>query len=209
MPVRGSLIGVAGRSIHGWVAPDRTGAGQPTVTLFANGEEIGQTLADRAGPVDGAFGFSIPFARLFQREGQVHFEARSEGQAFASLDQNFGVGLSDLFAGQVEGVANGVIRGWAVNLGAGEIPITLNVHLGALWLGSTITDQPRGDIRRRFGVKGDAGFGFPIPAPFRTSKAQAFRLFYANTAIELEGSPLVFPEGRAGPKADALAALLG
>lgn len=84
-------------------------------------------------------------------------------EAFLSAAQSKRPVLTEFYDGVVDGVDDGVARGWAVNLVHPEKPVELEVVADGRVIASGVTGMPRPDVK-------DAGYaarlsGFAIPLP--------------------------------------------
>jgi hypothetical protein len=123
-------------------------------------------------------------------DGGIRLVACCAGTVFASAAHIEEAGSSLGKLGVVDEVGKWRLGGWAIDLHRPDRPVTVDVRLGALWIGAAQTLIPRRDIQARFSVSQPSGFSYSIPAPLRSARLGALRLFIANTDIELAGSPL-------------------
>lgn len=93
------------------------------------------------------------------------------------------------FKGGVDGIAGGVIFGWAVDSAATSKFPEIEIFIGNTLAGKTLANLPRSDIAHATNVAGRCGFIFDL-RPHLGSLPQTIRVREAISGHELTGSPI-------------------
>jgi hypothetical protein len=90
--------------------------------------------------------------------------------------------------GYVDTISATAIRGWAYD--ANDFARSIEVHVyadgqagrGGTLVGSGLANQPRGDVNSLFGITGDHGFNFAVPASLCDGRAHSIFVYGIDTA---------------------------
>ncbi|BBK36720.1 hypothetical protein STAQ_17980 [Allostella sp. ATCC 35155] len=121
---------------------------------------------------------------------------RAEDAASEPARDNVHV-LPPRFAGHVDSIENGFVRGWARDEAAPGSRTLVEIYLGDHSLGTTTADRYREDLIAAGMGDGRHGFAFPLPPEARDAPAVAIGVYFAGTRI-----PLVRPDGTTAPLQD-------
>jgi hypothetical protein len=138
-----------------------------------------------AGAPEGAREFELSATLSAAPYGAFRLQACCAGIVFASAHYIQGTGPTFGQVGVVEEIGKFQLGGWALDMSRPDRPVTLDVRLGALWIGALQTLIPRPDIQARYDVSQPCGFKYTKPAPLRGANVGDIRFFIANTDVEL------------------------
>ncbi len=150
-------------------------------------------------------------AITFASVAGVRFTMTSrEGREMAELQ--FCLAKPVRIEGFLDGMIDGVIQGWALNVddGAGTRlgGLRILVTSGGEPVGEVLADQYRADVATAVGCDAVCGFVFSPPPELRHSRRVEFRFFALPSRTELPGSPLEvsFPQDGERERLNALVA---
>ncbi len=96
----------------------------------------------------------------------------ANGRSKRSLDPP-----KDNIYGGLEYVDGREVIGWAMDIKNVSHPLQLQIMLGDVIVGSTVTNIPRQDVETAYSVQGDFGFTFHAPRPFSDEEIDAIRVY--------------------------------
>ena len=132
----------------------------------------------------------------------------SSGEALAEL--HFCLAKPIRVEGALDGMTNGIIQGWALNIDDNAKTklggVRVLVTTGGQPVAELLADQYRADVAQAIGCEAVCGFTF-APAPeLRSRNRSEFRFFAMPGRHELQGSPLevIYPEDSERDRINAL-----
>lgn len=208
-PIEGFVDRVLAGEVQGWAFDPNKPGRRVHIIARHEGEIIAETLADlprkdlsRGGKGDGKHGFNlrIPAAfldgsprrlrieaasgrtRILLRRGEITLaSSRPSAGARKSKSPPAAAGPS----GALEGVANGVLLGWAVQPKSGGAPAVVDVYDDERYLGSVMADRPR--PRRDDEPRGAKSFHFRLPDGADEAVLRRLRARIGGTQLDLRG----------------------
>jgi len=198
----GHLDGVFDGRLCGWASPRESTVPVP-VEIFADGVWLATVIADEfradvaaAGIADGYCGFSVDIRDKIPFDRHAAISARIYGET-VPLSGSPVYYERVAFLGCADGIDDGEIHGWAVDLRSPEQPVSVDIFLGSSIVGQTMTIEERPDIRAWLSelgvdVVGRHGFRFKLDHVFDDGNTHSFNLRISRTSRELTGSPLAY-----------------
>ena len=89
--------------------------------------------------------------------------------------------------GALDGVVEGVARGWARRSGRPDRPVSVDVYIDGRFIGRVQADRFRPDLAERFGERGMHGFSYALP--LLSLGGTELRAYASASGVELAGSP--------------------
>ncbi|MDF3623814.1 glycosyltransferase [Brytella acorum] len=181
--------------------------------VLIDNQEVAQILCDAERPdVANALGlgsskvgfeFHIPDAFIdgdkhtiafrFSDRLAVPYSAAPEGDAPKDVHTFVGY-IRPTYQGFVDGIKQGVLRGWVVQSQRGGPKmggVTVALSANGTNLGQLKADRYRGDVAAVLGCDPNCGFEYIIPQRLRGSTPREYRVVVMPEKTELDGSPFV------------------
>ncbi|HEX8232972.1 MAG TPA: hypothetical protein VF559_06485 [Caulobacteraceae bacterium] len=219
-PIEGFVDRVLAGEVQGWAFDPNKPGRRVHIVARHEGEIVAETLADlprkdltRGGKGDGKHGFNlrIPAAFLDGSPRRLRIEAAFGRTRVLLRRGEITVASSRPSAGQrkpkpapaggpsgaLEGVANGVLLGWAAQPKSGGAPAVIDIYDDERYLGSVTADRPR--PRRDEEPRGAKSFHFRLPDGADEALLRRLRARITGTQLDLRG--LRLPQGAAKPEA--------
>lgn len=197
--IDGEVTGIEGGKIVGWVANKVDQLSLIPVSVYYGGNKIASTLANKSLTEEmmkkssSGKSFSIILPKQFYdgRTRSLQFKA---GEVEADLKNIVGpISFDDGFP--LEGSAsvdnNGVIKGWAIDLGEPKTPIIVSAHYGEREVARTLADLNEKTLASRFGKTNcHHGFSLELPSNLGDGKKRNIRLVASSWGYDILESPI-------------------
>lgn len=106
-------------------------------------------------------------------------------------DRSFGIEFAwHCYDGRVDGIVDEQILGWAANVLAPELPISIDLLQGDVKIASAVADEFREDLENAAIGTGRHGFRLALSGLLTVSDGLQLRIRFGGTDIELPGSPV-------------------
>jgi hypothetical protein len=212
--VEGALLGLTRAGIVGWARDLARPEAIVEVVLFGAGQELGRGHAAifdddmvraRVGP--GIPGFAIRLATLPAGPFPLRLELRdAAGTPLGSplvvtgadeLRPALDPASAMRIEGQVDGMIEGRLLGWAWDVSHPATVLRLDLFDGAKKLASTSADQVREDLRAAGKRDGACGFAFDLPASLLDGRPHSLSVRVEGSTLAIPGGPVTFGPGGA------------
>lgn len=222
--VEGALLGLTRAGIVGWARDLARPEAIVEVVLFGAGQELGRGHAEifdddmvraRVGP--GIPGFAIRLATLPAGPFPLRLELRdAAGTPLGSplvvtgadeLRPALDPASAMRIEGQVDGMIEGRLLGWAWDVSHPATVLRLDLFDGARKLASTSADQMREDLRAAGKRNGACGFGFDLPASLLDGRPHSLSVRVEGSTLAIPGGPVTFGPGGAPMLYEEVAAM--
>ncbi len=204
------LDAVEGGRAHGW-AHDPDDPGRSTsLRIVIDNVERGSVLCDRPRPDVLATGllsehvgfkFDIDPALLDGMTHSLSFLDTDGRPVIMTMEArqrqsySFKAAFKPEVFSAVDDMQHSLLRGWvACRRSAGgpiEGSLELLITINGDEVARVVADRPRPDVAASIGCNSACGFAVRLPAAYRSSVVQEFRVFLLPERLELSGSPLV------------------
>lgn len=208
-PIEGFVDRVLAGEVQGWAFDPNKPARRVHITARHEGEIIAETLADlprkdltRGGKGDGKHGFNLRIpagfldgsprrlrieaasgrTRVLLRRGEITVATSRPSATARKPRPGAGAGTP---SGALEGVANGVLLGWAAQPRSGGAPAVVDIYDDERYLGSVMADRPR--PRREDEPRGAKSFHFRLPQDADEQLLRRLRARITGTQQDLKG----------------------
>ena len=148
--------------------------------------------------------------KLGTLDGAPIMMSSRSGEALAEL--HFCLAKPIRVEGALDGMINGLIQGWALNIDDNARTklggVRVLVTSGGQPVAELLADQYRADVAQAIGCEAVCGFTFAPPPELRSRNRSEFRFFAMPGRHELQGSPLevIYPEDSERDRINALIA---
>ena len=197
--IEGEVVGIQDGKIVGWAMNRVDQLSLLSISVYYGGKKIASTLANKnmpehlskLHPSGRSFSAILPKQFYDGRARSLQFKA---GDVEADLKNLVGpVSFEDGFP--LEGSAsidkNGVVKGWAIDLGEPKSPIIVSAYYGEKEVARTLADMKDGSLSSRFGKTNcHHGFTFELPSNLGDGKKRNIRLIASSWGYEILDGPL-------------------
>jgi hypothetical protein len=98
-------------------------------------------------------------------------------------------GIPEQLKGSLDGVIDGLVSGWAVDVASPTAPVELEILINGELVGRALSDRYREDLVVAGIGSGRHGFAAPVGPDWQDGLEHEVRVFAAGTDYELDGSP--------------------
>ena len=207
--IQGGLIGIERDGVVGWAWDGNAPEAPVQVKLFAGGQLVGQAVANQfddervrtlVGP--GVPGFITRLAvapngryplslRVHDAAGNPLGEPLSV-HAEAELSGLIGLEPMASYEGNIDGVYDGALKGWARDADAPDRPMELELRDTGVTIGHCTANLLREDLRLAGLHHGLYGFSLDLPVSLLDGRAHSLSVGVAGSKVTLRGGPIAF-----------------
>jgi hypothetical protein len=212
----GHIDGLEHRGDGGWVlvgwAQDQANPDKLLDVEVVDGSRVmavGRTGSFRedvknAGFGDGYCGLSIPLPLESLGDRQEYDLSLRVAGTGISITPPISIRKSG-FLGHVDGYEDGILRGWAVNVGDAATPAAIDILIDGKFVARVSADQPRDDVAQHYGAR-LCGFEWVVPREVADGAPRRLAARITNTSTFLPGtSAEINLTPRSGPNIHGLA----
>lgn len=199
--VQGYIDGLDGAFLCGWAYQTDDPYKTLEVEIFVDGSSVGKVSAALDRPdlkhsdIPQLHGFRFPIPDDL-KDGKIHVvDVNAEGKALRNAP--FRIAFPALpptqdapaFEGHFDGIVNGFVRGWVLDLEHLTSRVSLDLLIDAQFVRTFEAGQYRPDLGINYG-SGYHGFHTPVPKRFLDEKMHTVAVVLAGTDTHLKSSPL-------------------
>lgn len=203
----GQVFGIQGGAVVGWVWNAESPYETLEVELYVDDIRVAQGKADhfdlelaKAKRGNGMHRFELRLDRLPAQSAPFQIRAVVAGTsmellpavAISTLEQAESLLSGSEYCGQITGISDGMIRGWAINRRNPHENPVLTLRDGPREIAVQPAIEQSVAAAEAGGMAGAFRFQFPVPANALDGRIHAFSVTAGQAAIALAGSPVLF-----------------
>lgn len=213
--IEGELQSLGDEGFEGWAWDSAKPYDPVGVEILCNDEVIARTLAD---------GFALDLVKQRKGNGMHMFRVIPEslpkldypltiwakvagsetplaGQIIIKSKADFtGIvpkTLLDDYKGYVDGINDGLMIGWVINLGIPDEDIEVELLDGERVIATAFANRYREDVEKQYKGSDKSGFELPLTHDLLDGRLHSLRVRVAGSHYELANSPVIFGPGAA------------
>jgi SAM-dependent methyltransferase len=204
-PYKSFLDGVREGALHGWAVNVKEPAEPARVSIYHNGDCIGETTAmhfrqDLVRPSLGlghgnyAFAFAVPPRIRVLREYTLSAVLDGAVEILGSPVAVVEPSQFPMIDGAVDGIHGGTLEGWAVDNMNPTEPAKVRIFQDSDFLGEVAASAFRDDLRKATIGQGHGNYGFNFKIPESVRAQRKYTVAAQVGDLELRGSPVTVYE---------------